>query len=887
MYRFFPVLCLFALVYGATPLFAQNPAHRAGEILFSPDIKTDALSLAHRLDENARVEKVSGLLNVWLMYTSLPEQEVLHAMSRYPEIRFAQLNHYLENRAATQILPDDPLLSQQWHLLNEGQNGGVFDADIDAELAWNISSGGLTPAGDTVVLAVIDGGLQAGLAELNSNIRRNWEEIPNNGLDDDNNGYVDDFWGWNVFTQNDHIQGNNTEHGTPISAIIGARGNNGQGITGVNWNVKIMFVSATGTESAILAAYDYVWQARRRYNATLGNKGAFVVAVNCSWGINYGQPDESPVWCAAFDSLGAAGIVSVAATANIPVNVDEVGDLPTTCPSNYLISVTGLDRFDARVESAAWGAQHIDLGAFGKEIYSLGSNGAYNTYNGTSFAAPQVTGLIGLLYAAPCPNLIAMAKTSPAEAAYWAKSLVMENTTPNLSLNGLTATSGRLNLFNTLRTYQNQCSDCPPPFALKTELLEQTSALLLWTNGPGNLGVNLRWRVLGMGNWNEFSGVSDSFLLQGLIPCTSYEFEMQSVCDKGVESPWSAPFIFKTVGCCTTPALIWVQNSTENSALIAWGVSSYDNTYRAGLRLAGSGNWVFYESSTNSFTFNGLAPCTLYEFKVQSRCDEWVTPFSSTLYFTTKGCGACNEINYCAAGANDASEEWISWLQIGEWSNVSGPGGNGFQNFSNNQTDLPVFLAGTTLPVAIAPGFSGTANKEYFRIFVDYNQDGDFLDSFELAFDPGFALEGIATGAIEVPAFVTPGITRMRVIMKFTTANDLPPAPCGAFPFGQVEDYCATLKQHLVNAPVTPEISDGNWRLYPQPAGDWVLLELPQELTERNTLVTITDMAGRIVLQDMATSTQWRLDTKHWSPGVYAVQIRTSWSLLHGKIMKL
>lgn len=893
MNRFYHFPLVFLLCCCFETLSAQGLPRRPGEILVSLDEKAGAMDVARRLDPHASVEKVSDLLNIWLLRSTMDNSAALDWLRRQPEVRSAQFNHILGERTAFEdpLLPDDPLFMQQWHLINDGANGGVFDADLDAEQAWNISSGGLTPAGDTIVLAVIDGGLQATHSDLAANIRRNREEIPENGIDDDANGYVDDYWGWNVFTQNDHIQGSNTEHGTPVCAVMGATGNNGTGITGVNWHTKIMFVSASGTESAILSAYDYIWKARVRYNTTLGSQGAFVVAVNCSWGINFGQPEDAPIWCAAFDTLGASGIVSVAATANIPVNVDEVGDLPTACPSNYLISVTSLDRSDIKVESAAWGQQHIDVGAYGKDVFSASANGGYGTFTGTSFATPQVTGLIGLLYAAPCPNLIALAKTNPAEAAYWVKSLVLENTTPNLSLSGRTSTDGRLNLFNALRSYQNQCSDCPPPFALKAEQITAGSARLLWTVPPTSITVNLRWRVLGMGNWIESLNVTDSFWIQGLIPCTNYEFEVQSVCDKGVVSSWSPPFIFKTPGCCTTPAQIWMQSNTVNSAVISWEASSFDNLYRVGLRLSGNTNWVFYESGTNSFSFNGLLPCTLYEFKVQSRCDEWVTPFSSTFYFTTKGCGACNEISYCAAAAADASEEWIEWLQIGTWIHTSGQGGNGYQNFSNSQPTIPFLSAGSILPVSVAPGFTGAANKEYYRIFIDYNQDGDFLDASELAFDPGFALEGIAVGNIEIPATLTPGITRMRVVMKFTTPNDTPPIACGTFVFGQVEDYCVELSLEVVNAPVTADLMDQGCRIFPQPAREWAVVEIPDKLTEAVASLIVTDMTGRIILQRLLTETpgnsRIELDTRDWQPGIYGLQIRSQSTFVQGKLLKL
>ncbi|MFN0034470.1 MAG: S8 family serine peptidase, partial [Saprospiraceae bacterium] len=895
-----PPLLFFLTFFASAFLVAQTAQHRPGEFLVSLAEGADALGLARRFDSASSAEKISRLLNVWLLRSQLPEQEMLAWLRQQPEVRTAQFNHLLENRGGAspdltmpnfsglpnlQILPDDPHFPQQWHLFNDGSSGGVFDADLDAEQAWDIATGGLTQAGDTIVLAVIDGGVYADHPDLAPNLWHNWADIPDNGLDDDQNGYADDFRGWNTFAENDDIQGNATEHGTAVSNILGARGDNGIGATGVNWNTKIMFVAASGTEAEVLAAYDYVLQARRRYNATWGASGAFVVAVNCSWGTNYGQPSEAPLWCAAFDSLGAVGIVSVAATANLPVNVDEVGDLPTACPSDFLISVTSLDRSDLKAENAAWGAQHVDLGAYGQEVFTAVSGNGYGYFSGTSFAAPQVAGAIGLLYAVLCPNLIGLAKIEPAAAAHWAKNLVVENVTPNPSLANKTGSGGRLNLYKALRAYTNQCSTCPAPFALKSEKLTAVSAMLHWFEPPVAVSANLRWRVLGMGTWNEETAVLDSFLLTGLNACTSYEFEMQSVCDKGVASAWSPPFIFQTKGCCIAPTSIWLESSTENSARIAWEVSGFNDSCRLRVRPQGASGWAFFETDTNFWAFQNLLPCTFYEAQVQSHCDGWLTDFSPIFLFQTKGCGACNEVAYCSAASSEAIEEWIEWVQIGPWLHVSGAGGNGYQNFGGDQPILPLLTSQSTVSVAVAPGFSGSVSKEYFRIFVDFNQDGDFDDADELAFDPGFALEGTANGLLQVPTLAAPGITRLRVMMKFTTPNDDPPMPCTDFEFGQVEDYCAELRLDSLHTSIAAEDTVWVLRAYPQPAHDAVLLEFPEGVSKTDCALWAVDMRGRTVMDFTAPvlrNSKVFLDVSLWPAGIYALQARCGGKLMRG-----
>lgn len=880
-----PKLLFLYSFLACSALAAQTAPHRPGEFLVSLTEDQDAVVLTRRMPALSSVEKVSKFLNIWLLYAELPEQDVLAWLRKQPEVRSAQFNHFLENRN----IPNDPLFAQQWHLRNDGINGDVFDADLDAEQAWDFSTGGLTPAGDTIVIAVIDGGLDAAHPDLLPNLWHNWADIPNNNLDEDGNGYTDDFRGWNVSTESDAIEAISTTHGTPVSAILGARGNNGLGVTGVMWNTKIMFVAASGTEAKVLAAYDYVYQSRQRYNSTWGASGAFVVVVNCSWGINYGQPSDAPLWCEAFDKLGAVGIVSVAATANLPVDVDIVGDLPTACPSNYLISVTSLNSSDEKAANAGWGTTHVDLGAYGHEVFTAASNNGYGHFSGTSFAAPQVAGAVGLLYSAPCPNLIALAKTDPASAAFWAKSLILENVTPNPSLSGKTFTDGRLNLYKTLQEFQNQCSNCPAPFALKTEMLTDSSVLLLWSKTSAAISVNLRWRVLGVGSWNTLLAVPDTFPLQNLFGCTPYEFEMQSICEGGVVSAWSQPFIFKTKGCCTAPASVWLENSTEELAKIAWEATSFNNKYRLRMRETGN-NWTFYEADTTYLEFHSLTPCTDYEVQVQARCEEWLTDYSSPVAFQTKGCGSCNEIPYCAVMAGNASEEWISSVQIGSWLNVSSAGGFGYQNFAASQPIFPQFVSQTSVPVVVSPGFSGSMTKEYYRIFVDFNQDGDFEDDTELAFDPGFALEGDAVGLIEVPTLAAPGITRLRVMMKYTTPNDNPPTHCTNFEFGQVEDYCVELLLDSLNTAIPVEDTVWLIRAFPQPALDWVMLEFPEQISSDKCAVTIVDMTGRTILEHSTPTlvhNRVYLDTKQWAAGIYVVQVRCGEKLMRGKLIKV
>src|SRR5690606_27888318 len=142
--------------------------------------------------------------------------------------------------------------------------------------------------GDTIVVAIIDDGINPNHPDIQGNLWNNRHEIAGNGIDDDLNGYVDDVLGWNTYStpMNDNITGGSWGggHGTPVAGIVGAKGDNNVGVAGVNWNVKLMIIVGGGDQADALTAYGYVLASRKQYNETNGEKGAFIVSTNASWG---------------------------------------------------------------------------------------------------------------------------------------------------------------------------------------------------------------------------------------------------------------------------------------------------------------------------------------------------------------------------------------------------------------------------------------------------------------------------------------------------------------------------------------------------------------------------------------------------------------------------
>ncbi len=372
---------------------------------------------------------------------------LIKQLSRHSAIEIAEPNyllHAIEN--SNVVIPNDPRFTELWGMNNTGAGGGANDADIDAPEAWDLTKGS-----KDVIVGVIDTGTDYNHPDLAANIWTNPNEIAGNGIDDDNNGVIDDIHGFSAVNNNGNPM-DGQGHGTHVSGTIGASGDNATGVVGVNWNVTMIpcqFLGAdgSGTTAGAIACINYFTNLKQ-------NHGVNVRLTSNSWG----GGGFSQALSDAIQAGNNAGILFIAAAGNDADNSDVTPHYPSAYNLPGIISVASTDRADNLSSFSTYGAVSVDLGAPGSAILSTTPNNTYASYSGTSMATPHVAGAAALVWSLNPDLSIAEMKT-----------LLMDSGDSLAALAGKTVSGKRLNLKNAL-----DAADPEPGFSLGLTPATQT-----------------------------------------------------------------------------------------------------------------------------------------------------------------------------------------------------------------------------------------------------------------------------------------------------------------------------------------------------------------------------------------------------------------------------
>lgn len=495
--------------------------------------------------------------------------ERIRQLHRSPDVRFVEPN-YIHRLHET--LPDDSFFtSHQWSLKNTGQFGSIPGEDIDAANGWDIETGT-----SSVVVAVIDTGVALEHPDLTANLWNNAEEIPGDGIDNDDNGYVDDWRGWN-FAENHNDPSDVHSHGTHVAGIIGAIADNALGIAGVCWNCTIQPLacfdsSGEATNEDVVEAIYYAI-----------DNGAKVI--NASWGDQF----SSDILEDAVRAANENGILFVASAGNDGLrDVDLFPVYPAGSPQPNVISVAASDSKGQIAGYSNQGPATIDLFAPGSSIYSSVPAQGYSYKSGTSMSAPHVTGAAALLLS-HFPGI------SVAEL----RGRILGSVDILPDYEERVAFGGRLNLSE---MYEDD-TVAPSPVEDLAVIRSGWDAITLaftttgddgYSGSPSGFDIRYSEQVLNESNWGDAQlaqvipklvqeGVNHTFTVRGLDPDIHYSFAVRIYDNAGnhsslsnvvsghtaaVETLWVDPTTFSQSRLSPVPEASWSQIARCSDAIL-------------------------------------------------------------------------------------------------------------------------------------------------------------------------------------------------------------------------------------------------------------------------------------------------------------------------------
>ncbi|MBK8954119.1 MAG: fibronectin type III domain-containing protein [Saprospiraceae bacterium] len=405
---------------------------------------------------------------------------------------------------------------------------------------------------------------------------------------------------------------------------------------------------------------------------------------------------------------------------------------------------------------------------------------------------------------------------------------------------------------------QNPVEPCDAPTGLNTTSITNNSAILNWSAVSGAVSYRVEYKASSSGTWLTLhqNWTGTSYYLGGLSPATDYDWRVRTNCSSS-NSTYSQSSFTTTAPCGDPTNLSWATSS--NTANLSWSPVSGANTYSVDYKLASSGTWISTSGTgTNSISISGLTPGK-YDWRVKANCSGGSGNFVQSDFLI-----------HCAAGGSNADNGYIDFVGLGSISRTSGNDG-GYYDATSMSTNLQ---ASGSYTISLSPGYPGVKKKVYFRVYIDYNRDGDFTDTGEKAVQTTYNNFGNKSVSFIVPGTASPGKTRMRVIMSTTGQQ----TSCSNYASGETEDYSII----LMAAPIqkieeTTQAVEFAFTVFPNPAKEQITIKYHLEKNDEQVAFRIVDFQGKAVggsrLYGNAGENQHSIDIRSLAPGVYILQM--------------
>ncbi len=646
------------------------------------------------IEVNQAIQELKNCTSVTIAHAVYPTVTNRNKSVNLPNTPIKRLDNKISEASS---VTSDPRYREQWHYNNTGQKGGTVGRDIHLEEAWEIEKG------DSRVIVVInDNGLDTTHPDLIGNLWVNEGEIPGNGIDDDNNGYIDDIHGYNFIGDSGNIP--SKEHGTHVAGTVAAETNNGIGVAGVaggtgnNDGVRLMACTFVEGNVPDIGAEAFVYAA---------DNGA-VISQN-SWMYWYlpENYDRIPALEEAMDyfrnNAGGSdqamdgGVIFFAAgnennnLSQYPHNLDR------------LILVAALDNKDQKTNLTNYGTQ-ISIAAPGAGV---GTNGILSTFpnedygylQGTSMACPHVSGVAALVLSNNYGDI------TPEQL----KRVVLETTDPIDHLSpdyeGQLGT-GRVNAYNALQVGNGVTI----PLGIRLQNSSKTTASIRWNPLANAMNYTVRYKKKSVNNWITVTSSDASINLSNLEEGQQYVLQVSA----NNSALYSYKFYFTTaVSSLSPPSGISFSDITDNSTQLSWNATNGASGYILEYKKENEADWISIEIAEGTMArLESLSQNTGYEIRIKAINQTITSSYSTITYFKTK-VAKCGDVSvwtpkqYKVKGTQVAHNDIIyenKW-----WAQSTDTPGNSevwekIRNCDTSENELPI--------VSITSPVNGQAIKQ-------------------------------------------------------------------------------------------------------------------------------------------------------------------------------